>query len=295
MVYASSKQIKKELKAAKVTNYGLLKQEARHLHVIIEKDEHIKAAIYGLYGDSKGVQSSSGMLIATDRRMIFIDKKPLFTDIDEFGYGAVLGINVNNALLFSSVTVHTANKEYKFRNVNRKCARQMKLYIESNVVEKPRNVDLTTAMVSKIRQPAPVKISEKATKFLRTHDTAVLSTINKEKEIDAAPIHYIVDKDNRIYFTTKSSTAKSRNLMRRCVVALTVYDKDKMSTAQIKGTSELVDDPEVKNYVYNEITRPRKYGNTMAAAPVTKIKEGAFETFCITMTECKYRDFRDKK
>ncbi len=295
MAYASSNQIKKELKAAKVTSYGLLKQEARYLHVLIEEDEHIKAVVYGLYGDGKGVQSSSGMMVATDRRMIFIDKKPLFTDIDEFGYGAILGINVNNAMFFSSVIIHTANKEYRFRNVNRKCARQMKLYIESNVVEKPRSADKTTAVVSKIRQPAPVKISEKATKFLRTHDTAVLSTINKEKEIDAAPIHYIVDKDNRIYFTTKSSTAKSRNLMRRCVVALTIYDKDKMSTAQIKGTSDLVDDPEVKNYVYNEITRPRKYGSTTAAAPVTKIKEGAFETFCITMTECKYRDFRDKK
>src|SRR3990167_3001819 len=298
MAYASVDQIKKELRAAKVTAYGLLKQEARFLHKTIQEDEHIKAAIYGLYGDSKGVESSSGMLVATDKRMLFIDRKPLITDIDEFGYESVIGININNALIFSAVDLHTRNKEYKFRNVNKSCARHMKAFIESYVLQNPNirmRTNLATAWISKIRQPAPVKVSAKAIDFIHAHDTAVLSTINKEKEIDAATIHYIVDKDNRIYFMAKSSTAKAHNILKHCNVALTIYDKEKISTAQIKGTSDLIDEPELKNYIYNEITRPRKYGETMAYAPVIKIKEGSFEAFCITMTECKYSDYRDKK
>lgn len=297
MKYASADQIKKELREAKVTAYGLLKQESRFLHKTIQEDEHIKAAIYGLYGDSKGVESSSGMLVATDRRMIFMDKKPLITDIDEFGYESVIGINVNNAMLFSAVDLHTRNKEYKFRNVNKRCARHMKSFIESYVLENPniRRNDLASAWISKIRQPAPVKLSDKAIDFIRAHDTAVLSTINKEQEIDAATIHYIVDKDNRIYFMTKSSTAKAHNILRHCNVALTIYDKEKVSTAQIKGISDLIEEPELKNYVYNEITRPRSHKGAIVSAPLTKIKEGSFEVFCITMTECKYSDYRDRK
>lgn len=292
-------RVRQELKDAFATPYGLIKQEARFLHNIVEDDEHIKAVIYGLYGENGfGVQTSnSGMLVATDKRLIFIDRKPLFSDVDELGYEAIIGINVNSAPIFSAVEVHTARKEFHFRNVNKKCARHFEKYIESRVIGK--NVGTSApevaAYVSKIRQPESTSISDAAVDFLRTHDLAVLSTINDDDEIDAAAIYYKIDRDNRIYFMTKSSTAKAHNLFAHSYVALTIFDEKKMSTAQIKGICDIVDDPEVKNYIYSEISKPRQYGGVQMSVPVTKIKDGSYVTFCITMTECKYRDYRDKK
>lgn len=297
MPETKSQRIQQELKDAHVTGYGRIKQESRFLHNIIEDNEHIKAVIYGLYGeDGVSVQSNSGMLVATDKRLIFIDRKPLFSDVDELGYEAVIGINVNKAPLFSAVDVHTARKEFHFRNVNKKCASKFERYIESKVIEKNKDTkDVeVAAYISKINRPANVAISDAATEFLRSHDVAVLSTINEDDEIDAATIYYIVDRDNRIYFITKSSTAKAHNLYVHGYVALTIFDEEKMSTAQIKGICDFEDSPEIKNYVYSQITKPRQYGGVQMSVPVTKIKEGSYEVFCITMTECKYRDYRDK-
>lgn len=293
-----SQRIQQELRDAYVTSYGMIKQEARFLHNIIEDDEHVKAVIYGLYGENGfSIQSNSGMLVATDKRLLFIDRKPLFSDVDELGYEAVLGINVNNAPIFSAVEVHTARKEFHFRNVNKKCASKFEKYIESRVIEKRKDTKdaEVAAYVSKIRRPATTPISDAATEFLRSHDVAVLSTINQDEEIDAATIYYLIDRDNRIYFITKSSTAKAHNLYMHTYVALTIFDEAKMSTAQIKGICDFEDSPEIKNYVYSQITRPRQHGGVQMSVPVTKIKEGSYEVFCITMTECKFRDYRDKK
>lgn len=292
-------RIRQELRDAFATPYGLIKQEARFLHNIVEDDEHVKAVIYGLYGENGfGIQTSnSGMLVATDKRLIFIDRKPLFSDVDEFGYELILGINTNIAPIFAAVELHTANKEYHFRNVNKKCARHFEKYIESRVIDENihERAPEVAAYISKIRHPESTPISDAAVAFLRSHDLAVLSTINEDEEIDAATIYYKIDRDNRIYFMTKSSTAKAHNLFAHSYVALTIFDEKKMSTAQVKGICDIVDDPEVKNYIYSEISKPRQYGGVQMSVPVTKIKDGSYETFCITMTECKYRDYRDKK
>ena len=66
-------RIRKELTAAGMNAYGLLKAEARHLPSIIHDDETIGAAIYG-----RAEAGGSGMLVATSTRLLYLDHKLFF-------------------------------------------------------------------------------------------------------------------------------------------------------------------------------------------------------------------------
>ena len=123
-------RIKQELRQAGVTRYGLLKGESRHLPRIIHPDEHIHGAIYGR------AKEGSIMLVATDRRVIILDWKPLFTNTDEITYDVVSGVKMGSQGIFTSVTLHTRIKDYALKFVNFKCADRFVDYIEERRLEK---------------------------------------------------------------------------------------------------------------------------------------------------------------
>lgn len=129
------KRIKQELKAAGVTWYGMTKFAVRYLPRFIHEDEHVKAIVYGRYGDKTGsIKLNEGTLIATNLRIIFLDHKPGYTAIDEFSYDVVAGINLTVAV-FSAITLHTRTGDYRIRFANSVCAEKFLHYVEERRLE----------------------------------------------------------------------------------------------------------------------------------------------------------------
>ena len=127
--YDHKKRVMDELKLAGVSRMGLTWPESRHLHSIIHLNEHIKGAVYGQNDDG------SIMLVATDRRIIYIDKKPFFTTEDEVTYDVVSGVSYSHALFNATVTLHTRIKDFVVRTYNLKCADRFVHFIESYRLE----------------------------------------------------------------------------------------------------------------------------------------------------------------
>src|SRR5438128_176623 len=73
-------RINHELKQGGAVRYDLILPETHYLRYVIRSDEHIKGSVYGKHATGRGV------LVATNQRVLFIDKKPLFVHIDEIGY-----------------------------------------------------------------------------------------------------------------------------------------------------------------------------------------------------------------
>jgi hypothetical protein len=126
-----SARIKRELSALGVTKYGLLKQESRYLPNLIHPSEQLGGVVYGRHEDG------SVMLVATDRRVIYVDKKPLFVNEDEITYDVVSGVSFSHVGVGSTVTLHTRIKDYRIRTLNQKCAKRFIAYIESRRLEPP--------------------------------------------------------------------------------------------------------------------------------------------------------------
>ncbi len=122
-------RIKKEMRQAGVTPYGSIKMASRYLPEVIHFDESIKGIVYG--------QSSAGsvMFVATDKRLLIIDKKPFFTNIDELNYEVLSGVRINSGGIFVGVTVHTKIGDFSLNFVNRKCANKFVSYIERTRIE----------------------------------------------------------------------------------------------------------------------------------------------------------------
>jgi hypothetical protein len=124
--YNHEARIKKELEDIGVSKLGMVSMEAHYLPQVIDIDEHLGGVVYGLY--SEGFAA----LIATDKKIIFLDKKPFFVNKDEITYGVVSGVSIEHAGVGSTVTLHTRIKDYKIRAYNQRSLQTFVSYIESH-------------------------------------------------------------------------------------------------------------------------------------------------------------------
>ena len=73
-----------------------------------------------------------GMLVATDRRIIFLDHKPGFTTYDEINYGVITAATQSSARHMYAVTLHTRIKDYSLRFANKQCVDNFVRYLRGN-------------------------------------------------------------------------------------------------------------------------------------------------------------------
>lgn len=124
-IQSHAERIRDELREVGATFVDLLLPETRSLPFIIHTDEHIRGAVYGRSKDGIGI------LVATDRRIIFLDKKLLFMKFDEITYDVVSGISMGFAGLFGTLTLHTRIGDFTLKTLNQKCASNFVEYIET--------------------------------------------------------------------------------------------------------------------------------------------------------------------
>lgn len=122
-------RVRRDLKNAGVTWYGMLKNESQYLPRLIHADEQIKGVVYGRY------QNGSAMLVATNKRVIFLDKKALFTTFDEVSYDIVSGVSLSSQNGHGTLTLYTRVANYCLRFVNTKAAQRFVTFLESNRLE----------------------------------------------------------------------------------------------------------------------------------------------------------------
>lgn len=142
-------RIRRELKAAGVTTFGRLKFASRFLPQVLHQDEHIKGVVYGRYTEGTGLlRWAEGMLIATDCRVIFLDRKPGFEAMDELTYDVVSGVQKSYAWPFASVTLHTRIGNYSLRFANKRCIDTFMHYVEKRRLESPNGADRWTPLTT---------------------------------------------------------------------------------------------------------------------------------------------------
>lgn len=280
-----AKRVHTELKAVGVGSVGLRTPEVKELARILHPDEHIGGVAYGRYSNG------FAWLIATNRRVIFMDKKPMFATTDELTYDVVSGVRSSRAGLFASVVLHTRISDYTIRFVNIKCAGIFVKYIEQRRLESSHD-DITESQAQKdITVPTFQKTSDEGLDFLKNHDLAVLSTIDRTGNVHGAVVYYLVDQNNFVYVLTKSETGKGRNVYAHSQVALTVHEVGTMQTVQLQGIAEVETNQQTKDGVFSQIVKPRQYRGEVQLPPVTKLHEGAFMVIRISPTLISFHDY----
>lgn len=132
VVFAQSEPIKEQLVRLGLGRMARLSMESRYLPHIIQPDEKLEAVVYGRSPDGMA------MLVATDKRAIFLDKKPLFVNEDEVTYDVVSGVDHSHLGMGSTVILHTRVKDYRIQTMNHRCAQNFVKAIETRCINNRR-------------------------------------------------------------------------------------------------------------------------------------------------------------
>ncbi|HTK39429.1 MAG TPA: PH domain-containing protein, partial [Patescibacteria group bacterium] len=115
---------RENLRALGMSRLATFKSETYELLKLVDASEYIGGVVYG-HSDVGSV-----MMAATDRRVLYIDTKPLFTKTEDISYDAIDGITLEWAALAGTVILHTSIRNFRIRTVNRNAATTFTNYVE---------------------------------------------------------------------------------------------------------------------------------------------------------------------
>jgi len=131
--------VRQELRAAGLNWLDMLTIESHYIHKLIHPDEHIQAAVSG----RSNLGALPALIIATNLRVIYLHRIPLFMTMDEISYDLVTGISYNKiGPWYAAVTLHTRNGDYELTFVNLQAANKFVETMEQSSIDR-RSVRMT--------------------------------------------------------------------------------------------------------------------------------------------------------
>lgn len=103
--------------------------EIHELCRILMDEEEIIAAVNGRY------EGGWAMLVATDRRLLLVDKKPWFLGLEDIRYDMIAEVAFTAGVLDSTITIRTINKSLSFRSVRQNKLRVMTAFIQQHIIK----------------------------------------------------------------------------------------------------------------------------------------------------------------
>lgn len=158
------------------------KAEINELQHILMQDEEIISLACGRYF------GSFALLVATDQRLLLIDKRVFFMTIEDTRYDMISEIDYNAQAYNATVTIYTMNKTHKFTSIKyKRQLRELTNYVQRRVWEfrqqQPGATDLPTAQVqSSTRQLPQFNLSLKPS-----------ASVEQPRPLAAQPTDYYVD------------------------------------------------------------------------------------------------------
>jgi hypothetical protein len=126
-------QLKNHLRSLGAGTYNLLLPETRAILYVLQPGEQILGIVYGRYKQDNGRLVGRGALIATDGRVLLLDKKPMFIKRDEIVYEAISGITYGRVGIIGTIVLHTKIGDIKLRTFNKKCSLPFVEAVENNI------------------------------------------------------------------------------------------------------------------------------------------------------------------
>lgn len=131
----SNLYLKQELRKLGVHPYDLHLPEIRLLQQTLQPTEYVTGAVFGHYKQNTGQASGRGALIATDRRVILIDKKLHYSRCQELTYDVVSGVTCTQVDFNGYITLHTRLGDISVHTLNMKGAKGFVHAIEDTIFE----------------------------------------------------------------------------------------------------------------------------------------------------------------
>lgn len=112
------------------------KAEIRELEHVLTDHEKIIAAVPGRYFNG------FALLIATDQRLLLIDKRTFFMSLEDIRYDMITEVDYNTRIFDTTIRIFTLNKHHIFTSIKyRAQLRLLITYVQQRVVELRQHQD----------------------------------------------------------------------------------------------------------------------------------------------------------
>lgn len=118
--------------------YDLLLPETRYIAQVLREGEVLLGAVYGKYEKVNLPNTGRGLMVVTNRRILLIDKKPLFLQYDVIKFDMVSGVQYGKALFGEAVTLNTRMGNVIIRTFNDRCARHFVQTVEDMLFDRDK-------------------------------------------------------------------------------------------------------------------------------------------------------------
>lgn len=126
----STESIAAQLKKIGFSQQAWGRAEVRELPNIILPDEQIFECVNGIY------EGGFALLVATDVRVLLIDKKPLnYLTVEDLRFDMINEIDYSHRAFGAYVDITTGNRELKFRSYNRPRLRKLINHVQHRMAE----------------------------------------------------------------------------------------------------------------------------------------------------------------
>lgn len=130
-----TEQINADLLTYGADIYDMLLPETHELANIIHEDERITGIVFGKYSQSSRKLTGRGALVSTNKRVLLIDKKPLYKRCDEIGYHVISAVSYVEVGFAGTVILYTRMGDISIRTLNKKCAKHFIESIEAMILK----------------------------------------------------------------------------------------------------------------------------------------------------------------
>ena len=124
-------EIKKQISSINETSKLIGRKEIKELPDILWEDEIVENLIQGFYNNGNGI------LVATNRRLIFIDKGLLYgLKVEDFPLDKISTIQYSTGMLMGKLTIFTSGNKAVIDNVDKKDVRLFGDFVRNKISSK---------------------------------------------------------------------------------------------------------------------------------------------------------------
>lgn len=243
------------------------------------------AAVAGRNKETEGIFGFvEGMLVATDRRVLYVYHYPGYTTLDEISYDVVSGVNLSRSFRTASVKLFSKVGTYTLSHAQPVAARKFVDYIERRPLQPvDRRSDEPAFHLAH-------KLGDEEFDFLKSHHLGIISSIDTDGNVSGAAVYYTVSSES-VFFVTKSASRKAAGFVHNRRVALTVVDEPRLRTLQLKGSIQAETDRKTIDTIVDKLIITRHYKSGDKLPPVMRSAGDNFIVYKITPAEAILSDY----
>ncbi len=140
-MYLLEKELRATLKSLGARWYEVRLPEVLMLCNLLQENETVIGVVFGKYKHFVEQANGRGVLVATNYRILLIDRKPLYLRYEELPYNMLNGFSLTSAAGSSSFTLETRVGDIKLKSWNHRSAAKFIQAIEKYIIRASSPMD----------------------------------------------------------------------------------------------------------------------------------------------------------